>query len=62
MKFVFPLAAGSAGVTNWVWLPWLPLVWQIFVGALGAEVLAMTLWNKILENKQRRRDLNKPGR
>lgn len=60
MKLSAAIAAGSAGLTNFVWLPWLPLAWQFLIGALGAAVLAMTLWNKILENKQRRRDLNKP--
>ena len=65
MKLSAAIAAGSAGRTNFVWLPWLPwlpLVWQFLIGALGAAVLAMTLWNKILENKQRRRDLRDPPR
>ena len=54
-----PALAGAAAVLNPVWLTWLPSVWQVGIALLGAAVLVATLWNKILDIKQKRRELRK---
>lgn len=51
---------GSAGLTSPWWAPWLDYLsyfWQGVVFVLGAFIMGLTLYNKILEMRQRRRDL-----
>jgi hypothetical protein len=48
---------GGAGVTFPAWGEALTTGWQGLVGVMGAVVLVLTIYNKILEAKQRRRDL-----
>lgn len=54
-----PIAAGTAGISNPLWMDLLSSSWQIGIGGLGALVLILTAWNKILDIKQKRRDLRK---
>ena len=60
MKDTPAYLVGSAGLTSPWWAPWLEqlsYVWQGLVFVLGAIIMCLTLWNKILELCQRRRDL-----
>ncbi len=59
MKTIAPLVLGSAGVTNSIWLEYLPIAWQVLIAILGAIVLVLTIYNKWLEAKQRRKDLQR---
>lgn len=51
---------GGAGVTFPAWGNALTAGWQVAVALMGGIVLALTIYNKILELKQRRRDLALP--
>ncbi len=60
------VAAGTAAVSNpiwmqWIgqqaWLEWIPFLWQMLIAVLGAAVLVLTVYNRVLEATQRRRDL-----
>jgi hypothetical protein len=58
MKELLPVAQGSAGVTFFAWAPWLSDGWAVIMAVLGATVLVLTIYNKILEIKQRRKSLS----
>ena len=51
------LAVGGGGITSPFWSVWLTSGWQILIAVAGAVVLALTIYNKVLEIRQRRRDL-----
>ena len=51
---------GGAGVSSPLWLHSLTVGWQVAVSLMGGIVLALTIYNKILELKQRRRNLALP--
>ena len=57
MKELFPVVQGSAGVTFFAWSPWLSDGWSVIMAVLGAAVLILTLYNKMLEIKQRRKSI-----
>jgi hypothetical protein len=57
MKDVSLYLQGSAALTWPAWSVLLSTGWNYTIAVLGGVVLIMTAWNKILENKQRRRDL-----
>ncbi|URC15530.1 hypothetical protein DB2_28 [Octadecabacter Antarctic DB virus 2] len=57
MKELIPVVQGSAGVTFFAWSPWLSDGWSVIMAVLGAAVLVLTLYNKLLEIKQRRRSI-----
>lgn len=59
MKETAPWSIGGAAVTFPAWGEFLNNGWQVFVAVMGAVVLAMTIYSKYLEIKQRRRDLAK---
>lgn len=52
-------AAGAAGLTLPIWIAWLPVFWQIVIALGGGVVLALTAYNKILEIKLKRQELDK---
>ncbi len=56
---ITPFLIGSTGLTFPLWGTWLSSGWNIALGVAGAIVLGLTIYNKILEIKQRRRDLKK---
>jgi membrane protein implicated in regulation of membrane protease activity len=49
--------AGGAAILNPVWMEWLGPMWQGIIAILGALVLAAALWNKVLEIKKNKKDL-----
>lgn len=52
-------ATGITGVTLPVWITWVPVAWQGIIAVLGAIVLVITLYNKILELRLKKRELSK---
>ena len=52
-------SVGGWGLTYPLWGSWLNSGWQVGIAILGAIVLVLTIWNKVLEIKQRRKDLKK---
>jgi hypothetical protein len=62
MKEIIPLAQGSAALTFPAWGPYLSGGWNVLIATMGMVVLVLTIYNKSLEIKQRRkaiRDDNK---
>ncbi|MEM8773847.1 MAG: hypothetical protein AAGF53_02375 [Pseudomonadota bacterium] len=57
MRNTLTTTAGSLGFTFPVWADMMVQGWQVTIAILGGLVLAATLYNKILEIRQRRRDL-----
>lgn len=57
MKDMYSYVTAGAAVTSPAWIDFMSHIWQTMVPLMGAIVLALTIWNKILENRQRRRDL-----
>lgn len=57
MKDISAYAQGGVAVTFPAWGQFLTSSWQVMVALMGAIVLGLTIYNKILEAKQRRRDL-----
>lgn len=57
MKDLSAYTQGGVAVTFPAWGQLLTEGWQVFVGVLGAVVLCLTIYNKVLEAIQRRRDL-----
>lgn len=55
------IATGGAAVTSPAWFEYLmhilPVVWQTSVAVAGGTLIFVTLYTKILEMMQRRRDL-----
>lgn len=47
----------AAGLTMHIWLSWVPVVWQGAIAFLGGIVLVLTVYHKLLEIKQKKRDL-----
>jgi hypothetical protein len=58
MKDTAITAAGGAGLTNSIWLPWLPDAWQFLIAALGFLVLVATLYSKYLEIRIKKQTLS----
>ncbi len=56
------LAVGSGGITSPFWSIWLTSGYQWILAIAGAVVLGLTIYNKVLEIIQRRRDLKQPKR
>lgn len=50
-------AIGSVSISSLVWWSWLSSGLQIIVAIGGAVLIGLTIYNKILEIKQRKRDL-----
>jgi len=48
---------GSVSVSSLVWWSWLSSGLQIIVAIGGAILIGLTIYNKVLEIQQRRRDL-----
>lgn len=44
------------------WAAWMTSWWQVMIAIAGAVVLGLTIYNKVLEIRQRRRDLKQPKR
>lgn len=61
MKDAPAYALGGLGLTFPVWAQTLEQVWTILIGFLGFVVLVLTIYNKVLELRQRRRDLRSDG-
>ena len=57
MKDAFPIMQGSAAITFPAWGQFLAGGWNTFVAVMGAIILILTIWNKILEIKQRRKEM-----
>jgi tetrahydromethanopterin S-methyltransferase subunit E len=57
MKEIVPIAQGSAAVTFPAWAPFLSGGWDILIAAMGMIVLILTIYNKTLEIKQRRKEM-----
>ena len=53
------LTTGSGGalLLPW-WIEWLPEFWQLAVTGMGGAFLALGVYSKFLEIKQRHRDLD----
>ena len=51
--------AGGAGITLPIWLQYIDPFFQLLIAALGLFVLVLTVWNKWLEIKLKRRALQK---
>ena len=41
-----------------LWLSWLPVFWQLLVSVLAGLILGLTAYNKILEIRLKRKELN----
>ena len=50
---------GAGGVAYPIWATWLTTGWSVTVAIAGGALLALAIWNKILENRKLRRDLAK---
>jgi len=59
MKDLNPWLQGSVAITFPAWAELLQEGWQVFIAIMGAAVLALTIYSKVLEITQRRRDLGK---
>jgi hypothetical protein len=59
IKDTVDTATGVTGVTLPVWITWVPVAWQGIIAVLGAIVLLLTLYNKILELRLKKRELSK---
>jgi len=59
VKDTVDTATGITGVTLPVWITWVPVAWQGIIAVLGAIVLVITLYNKILELRLKKRELSK---
>jgi membrane protein CcdC involved in cytochrome C biogenesis len=57
MKEIIPIAQGSAAVTFPAWSPFLSSGWDVLIAAMGMIVLILTIYNKTLEIKQRRKEM-----
>jgi tetrahydromethanopterin S-methyltransferase subunit E len=57
MKEIVPIAQGSAAVTFPAWSPFLSGGWDVLIAAMGMIVLILTIYNKTLEIKQRRKEM-----
>jgi hypothetical protein len=57
MKEIIPIAQGSAALTFPAWGPYLSGGWNVLIAMMGMVVLALTIYNKALEIKQRRKDI-----
>jgi len=57
MKDLVPLTQGGIAVTFPAWAPLLSSGWNVFIAIMGGTVLALTIYNKVLEIKQRRKAL-----
>jgi hypothetical protein len=57
MREVIPIAQGSAALTFPAWAPYLSGGWNVLIATMGMVVLALTIYNKVLEIKQRRKDM-----
>jgi hypothetical protein len=57
MREIIPIAQGSAALTFPAWAPFLSGGWDVLIAAMGMAVLALTIYNKTLEIKQRRKDI-----
>jgi len=55
-------AAGAGGISFPIWNNFLTSGWSILIAVMGAIVLGLTIWSKILEIKQKNRDLKQPKR
>jgi hypothetical protein len=51
--------AGAGGLTYPLWNELLTSGWQVAIAIMGGIVLALTIYSKFLEIRQRRKDLNK---
>ena len=58
MKDTATTAASAVFLLNDLWLHWLPFAWQIVLGGLGGVVLALTAYNKWLDSKLKKKNLN----
>lgn len=52
-------ATGVTGVTLPLWISWVPVAWQGIIAVIGAMVLLVTLYNKILELRLKQKELEK---
>lgn len=57
MKDVPAYTLGGLGLSFPAWAQFLEQGWTALIGFLGFAVLVLTIYNKILELRQRRRDL-----
>lgn len=57
---VTAVATGAGGLSYPFWNAWLTSGWSTLIAILGAIVLALTIWNKILEVRLKNRDLKQP--
>lgn len=57
MKDLNAWLQGGVGLSFPAWGQYLMTGWQVLIGLMGGVVLALTIYNKYLEVKQRRRDL-----
>jgi len=53
------IATGGAGITAPFWLQFVDPFLQATVALLGLAVLVLTVWNKVLEIKMKRKALRK---
>ena len=53
-------ATGGAGLTAPLWLQYVDPVLQAMIAAMGFSVLVLTVWNKWLEIRIKRRALHQP--
>ena len=50
-------AVGGGGLSAPIWGAWLTSGWQVLIAVAGGALLILTIYNKVLEIRQRRRDL-----
>lgn len=62
LKDMSTWSLGVSSITFPAWGQILAEGWQLLIGFMGAVVLGLTIYNKILEAKQRRRDLDQGSR
>lgn len=49
---------GLSGVTFPLWIQYLTVGWQVLIALMGGAVLGLTIYNKWLQNKKLRRELD----